>query len=376
MAGILQPMALASSVAALGVPSAVAYFIGRGYNEKHVLKSAFKVSALITAVAAIILLYYSQRISHQTGIHRGIVILLWCTFLPSAFVAIRRGQLQGRRTYGGIDRERMLQSVLRIIFIPAIFWAGITSAVMYTTVHMAAVLLASLGLYFTRSTQASIPGDPERGLERWELPRYALLLSLGAIASTMNARFDQAVMPAVVSPIELGYYAVAVTVAEVPLIINAVTARNILAETSARMSRRHILGSFLLGGVAQLVLTMSLFVITPYVLPFVFSHGFAPAVALVKILLLSTLISYAADCTSAYLAGRGNAGYASLCTSVGAATTVALFVFFWHSMSAVAASWISVATQASTLATGLVILSILARRSRRREASNAPAGAQ
>jgi O-antigen/teichoic acid export membrane protein len=371
LAGILQPMTLAGAIAALGVPSAVTYFVGRGHDSRRVRNQAIQISTMMTVVVAAVLLFYSRKVAESIGVSRGVILLLWTAFVPSAYVSIRRSLLQGQRLYSRIDLERTLISVFRAGSILLLFIVGSRSVAAYSAAFMIAGLAAS-GALLVPSTKGGMQSNEKVGvLKRSDLLRFALFSSFGTIATAMNSRLDQAIMPAAVPAVELGLYSVAVTVSEVALIITAVIARNILAETSARAPKRRIMRFVLLGAVGQLLLCGTMLLAIPYLLPLVFGSGFAPAVLLVKILLLATLIGYGADCFSAFLAGSGNPEYASVGPAMGAISTAVLFWIFWHHMSAAAASWISVAAQGATFSTGAVLIAVLASRARNKRINSA-----
>lgn len=77
-------------------------------------------------------------------------------------------------------------------------------------------------------------------------------------------------MPAIVATNDLGYYSAAVTVAEVPGIITAVLTRQRTGrEVAGGIHRQSVLRSILLGGFAQVALTIVILVL-PHAVPIVF----------------------------------------------------------------------------------------------------------
>jgi len=102
----------------------------------------------------------------------------------------------------------------------------------------------------------------------------------------------------------------------------------------------------------------------------VFGGDFAPALALIRILLLGTFIGYWANVVAAYLGGLGRPGYNSLGQAAAAFTTIILFWAAWQRMDAATAAWISVWSQAAALATTLVLVTRLSPRGQSRNVSN------
>lgn len=375
LAGILQPMTLAAAVAALGVPSAVTYFIGRQYPPGKVIRLAVIVALIMTFLVGSSLFLYSARVAEQLDTNRIFLLLIWAAFLPSALIAIRRGHIQGLRRYGALDLERMLASGFRVGAIVLLWIIGVKSVIAFATVYMIAGLGASAVLRLPRNPDASNTlrrgsGNIIPEFTGVSFFSYAILSAFGAIAATVSARLDQAIMPAIVATNDLGYYSVAVTVAEVPGIITAVLTRNVLAEVAGGIHTKSVLRLILLGGIAQIALTIAILASLPYAVPIVFGGDFAPAVALIRILLLGTFIGYWANVAAAYLGGLGRPGYNSLGQAAAAFTTILLFWAAWQRMDAGTAAWISVWSQTAALATAFVLVIRLRARGQGGDVSN------
>ena len=356
LSGILQPMTLASAIAALGVPSAVTYFIGQGTAPVWVSKLAVRISALVTLLVSVGLLLYSDPVAAQLGVDRGLILLIWIAFLPSAFVSIRRAHLQGLRRYATLDLERSLGAALRVGVIVLLWLAGVQSVIIVAAAYMIAGLTASvvLRLPADRSNEDSLANP--RILSGRTFLRYSLLSSFGTIAAAMSARLDQALMPAIVPAAALGYYSAAVSVAEIPTIATMVAVRNVLAEVSGGFTRRAIARSVLIGGTGQLLMILAISCAIPYVLPWVFGADFAPAIALVQVLLLGAFVSYGASVATAYLAGVGRPGLGSIVQAVAAFVTALLFWVNWEHMDAPRAAWISVWSQIVALLVAVTLI--------------------
>lgn len=349
LAGVLQPLTLASAVAAVGVPSAVTYFISRGYSVRKVLSVAIKVALTMTLLVGTALVVYSGPIAAQLHTDRGLMLLIWTAFLPSAIISIRRGHIQGLRRYGALDLERMIGAGVRVAMLLVLWLIGVRSVIVFAGAYMLAGLSASSVLRLPRRSDGGDIPPTRSGLTGKSFLSYSMLSAFGTIAATMSARLDQAIMPAVVAASELGYYSVAVSVAEISTIITTVITRNVLAEVAGGVSSQAVIRSTLLGGLAQGALIAAILVSLPYVVPIVFGRDFGPAMELIRILLLGAFISYWANVASTYLGGLGKPGYSSLGQAAAALVTATLFWVAWDRMSAVVAAWISVWSQVAAL---------------------------
>ncbi|QSR16204.1 oligosaccharide flippase family protein [Novosphingobium sp. KA1] len=358
LAAILQPLALASAVAAVGVPSAVTYYIARSGPAEQIIRSALKIAAVMTLLVGAILIAYSARLAGEIGINRITMLAIWALFLPNALISIRRAHVQGLRQYFTLDLERVLIAGVRVVIIIGLWLAGVQSVTIFASAYMLPGLCAALMLRLPRNEKTTEPKEVITFTSQAFL-KYSLLSSFGTIANAMSARLDQALMPAVVPVAELGYYSVAVAVAEISTILTLVAARNVLAEASAGWSVWKIAKHVLIGGIGQLVLILTISISLPYVMPIVFGADFGPAIGLIRILLLGTFVSYWANVVASYLTGRGLPGRGSSGQAAAAFLTAVLFWLLWHQMTALTAAWISVCSQVAALAVSVLFAGLL-----------------
>lgn len=360
LAGILQPLVLASAIAALGVPSAVTYFVGRSYNIRHVVKIASLLASGMTLIVALLLVAYGGTIASRLQVDLLPLFLIWSAFLPSAFISIRRAVLQGLRTYKPIDYERVAAAFLRVIGVVALYILGSRSVVSFAAWYMMSGLIASFAFIKIEKTNARELVSPRWG----EIFRYSLMASFGTIAVVISGRLDQAILPAAVGPIQLGYYSVAVAVAEIPNIISMVISRNLLAEVSAGRRDRIVLTTVGIGVAAIAVVIAMLYVGAPIIFPIVFGHDFGNSIEIARVLLIGTFMAYLATCTSSYLAGKGRPGFSSIGPAIGGITTSLLFALLWANMTVVDAAWISVLSQVMSFAASVLLVIWLRRMGR------------
>jgi O-antigen/teichoic acid export membrane protein len=348
LAGVLQPMTLAGAVGALGVPSAVTYYIGQGADTKRVLRFGVATVVGMTVLVCFGLILYSGQISRQLNISRLVILLVWTAFIPSAIISIRRSHLQGMRKYSRLDLERLLGALFRVGAMLILWLTGVRSVAIFATAYMLAGLGASCCLKLPRELYAENP-VPRASLSGVAFMRYSLLASFGTIAAAMSARLDQALMPAVVSAAELGYYSIAVSVAEISTIITTVVSRNTLADVSNGVGTDAILKPVLIGAGAQILLIISIVITLPYVVPLVFGSEFEPAINLIKILLLGAFLSYWANIAATVLSGMGRPEFGSAGQAVAALVTAVLFWVSWYHIDGPLAAWISVFSQIGAL---------------------------
>lgn len=354
LAAALQPLTVASAIAAFGLPTAVTYFIGRGYSRRQVLRTTGVLAVVSTLIVGTVLAAYAPAVQNATAFPLVALLAVWTSFIPSAFIAMRRAEHQASRQYFAIDIERVLAALFRVGLIAGLYATAVDSAIVYTVAYQIAGLSASLVLILP--SRNKVHPDKEGAVGYLLVGRYAALASVGTVAVALNSRLDQAILPAAMSARQLGLYSVAVTVAEVPSIIAAVSVRNLLAESSHRGTAAVVRKMFIQGLGATTIVCIALACFVPVLVPLFFGRAFEEAVPAVQILLGSTIIAYCVETSSAIIAGAGTPGRAAIGPAIGAIVTVVFIATLWAIQSAIVASLISLGSQVVALAAALYML--------------------
>ncbi|MCD1144957.1 hypothetical protein LQU92_06835 [Kocuria sp. LUK] len=322
LASVLQPLTVIDAILLAGVPTAVTFFVGRGQGFSAIRKYVGTVVILTVGVTAIIMFLYSSRISDITGMSRGFIFLIWCTSFLGLLIALQRSVLQGWGALGRLDTERALFAVLRLFSISFLVFIGITQVEPYVIGYLLPGLIAALVLFpklnsLRGSVQRSMP--KARPIEAKAFYVYVLFAGSGQIANVLNSRLDQAALPLFLDARDLGMYAVAVTVAEIPLILSTVTSRNLLSETSKGSPRRVVLNTAVLGNGLVGLSAAILWVAAPFVTTILFGDEFAPASNLIRILVIGTLFSSLTASVGSVFAGTGRAARSAIAPVCGTA---------------------------------------------------------
>ncbi|SKC60746.1 oligosaccharide flippase family protein [Okibacterium fritillariae] len=357
LAAILQPLSVADAFAAIGVPAAATYFVARGFSRQRIRKTSVLLLSIAMSIVSVVLFFYSDVIADASDTPRGLILLLWGSVIVGAFVAFRRGVWQGLREYRVLDAERASSALIRLLIIVVLFGIGVHIAFPFAVGYIAAGILASAILFLRPIKKFELRDTiADSEFRASDLTRYALLTSLSTVAMTLNNRLDQAALPAFVTSRELGFYSVAVTVAEIPVIITTVMTRNLLAEASAGAPRSALVKTTAIGLGGVLFSALVLAALAPWAIPFVFGPGFVGSVSLVWVLLLGTFVGAASTTCAVLLAARGRPGLGSLGPAVGALTTIAAFFVFRDVMTVWIAAYVAVVAQMLAFATAYYAL--------------------
>ncbi len=349
-AAIMQPISVAAAIASIGIPTAVTYFIARSYDRMQTLKIALWICAPVALLTYCCMIWYANIVAANQGIN---AILLWGTWIAviaSAIVQILRAYWQGLGNWKRLDWERATFAVLRFLGVCGVAVVGISIAGPYAIVSLSAFVVAATILYIPRRNRKiaskNVPNSKQ-------ILKYSLSASIGTIAIVASSRLDQIVLPAATSSVELGYYAIAVTVAEVPVIFGVLAARNILQFAASGQTLLKCIVEVRMYIFAGMLACASAAVAAPIAVPLVFGHDFEASVPSVQILAVSSVLTIFTMTAISLISGLGYPLISSFLPLSGGAATVLLFYIYWESISSVTAAVISLVSQVVVLLVGL-----------------------
>ena len=222
-----------------------------------------------------------------------IALVFLCAYLPTYFTSLfTSGMFQGHLQIGTWN---VLRAVVPLTYLAAIVLAivsdhatvaGFASAYIVAQLVAAAVGVLLIARRHWVSFQARY--DVMRGLVI-----YGAKVHVGEIFYSLRQRIDQALISLWLPTADLGIYAVALTVANAPLIM-VFTLANVafpkISQQPTTGGKLEVFGRYLRFSLAlALGLILVLWAVVPWLLPLLFKQPFAPAVPITNILLLGTL---------------------------------------------------------------------------------------
>jgi hypothetical protein len=223
------------------------------------------------------------------------------------------------------------------------YWAGLLFlASMLPAVVIGVVRLRTAPPGSSRPEAVAVAGPPAGEgphIPTRSLVRYALRCLPGVLAAISSARLDQIVGLPVIGARQLGYYAAAVSVAEIPMAI-ATAARTVLMGRPSTADPREATAVARLSVLASVVACGLLAAASPVAVPWFFGSDFAPAVGPAAILCAATVLYTGVVLLSAALLVGGRAGASSASLVAGSAVGVALLFLLapWGATGAAVAS--------------------------------------
>jgi O-antigen/teichoic acid export membrane protein len=214
-------------------------------------------------------------------------------FVPCYFAALFTGTL----FQGHLDMTRW--NIVRVL-VPLGYLALIAIGLLIDGAHVASFAVANVGAHALALTVALailarrgwIAFKPERAVMRGLLA-YGIKVYPADLLQVLRLRLDQALVALSLPAAELGLYAIALTVANAPMILIQ-TIANVafpkISEQSTQGGKLAVFGRYLRFAVAlSVVVIVTIFAISHWAVPLLFGEAFAPAVPVVNVMLLGFL---------------------------------------------------------------------------------------
>lgn len=323
-AALTVPIIVAGLVGTFGVQDGLAYFISqRNVSPRTALRVALRVVGPLVVLSAAItigvgLFAFPPDLS---ALEFWVVVALAPLQVVNNLVV---GVAMGARDVRAINTLKIVPTLARTVVIVALcvlleltpFWAAF-------------VLLLSSAVGTIRPLIRLYSGgvrSQDDGVTPRRLLRFSLTAFPGVLALVSSAKLDQMLGLPLIGRQELGLYAIAVTFAELPLVVSTAT-RMVLMGTSASSGTlykhlRVLRFSVVFCALACILLALC----APLVIPIAFGRDYLGAVVPSVILLLGTIAYSIGTGMSSLLLVLARARAQSICLIAGAAVGVCALV--------------------------------------------------
>lgn len=328
MSAVLAPMFVAMFVAAFAIPEASTYAVAK---LKVPPKRAFLAGAPLLLASGLV----STAVLWVTapGLMGGTpeAVPLLRSVLPCLplmmFTLLQRFAMSGSGHYAGVAVERTTAALGRAALLIGFAVTGLLTAYTAIWINLASTIAAALVLTvpLVRSRSEHRGSDlvlSFRALSA-QMTVYALRGWGGVCANLVNWRLDQAIMPALIGATPLGYYAVAVSLAELPSTLIGATKSVIFTEASARDDLRLAARAARVVLVAGLLIDGVLALAAPLLVRLLFGRAFEPSAPLAQVLLIGNIPFTAEVILASGLLAAGRPGLRSIGQVIAAVLTVA-----------------------------------------------------
>lgn len=356
MAALLAPVSLANLMFTFGLPESMNFHVARGLLGRAGAARASAIGGVLAGLAAAAVLYVAAP-ALLGGYHGAIqqARLLALTLPITIAFAAYRGAWQGGRRVDRINGERALGVGLRLVVLVVLVGLGALTATNAAWVTVLSGMVGSLVLL--RGLDAKALQHDQASLRK--VSGYAAATALGTLGGFVIFRLDQTLIAPLVGARELGFYAVAVSLAELPIAF-AAGVQSTVATVAADTDDPAMAGRSSRLTVAVLVPICSLgALLVPVAIPLLFGAAFRPSVLMTQILFIGCVANGASAVLGAGLMAAGRPALRSLSQALGAAATVPLLLVLVPSLGGRGAA---LATALTYVLLALLMAALLSRR--------------
>jgi len=350
LAAAIAPATLMLAVATLGLPDALTFHLAkRPAAQKLLLRYATVLTIAVGLLFAIAVWLFLPFLSAGSHVLAQLILVAASITVPGLVVNIWRGAAVGLQQWNAVALERVVQAVVRLAAFGLLFVLGLLSLPVAVAINVLTPLLAGLVyvpllLKSQRSERPSSPGE-DRALVR-QFVRYGSNVWLGSIASMLLARASQLLMVPLSSARDLGLFSVAITIADLPLVLTlavqpalfGVNSRRSDPEALTQVSRLMLL----LVAVGCTVVGLAL----PLLIGPVFGTDYVDATWPTVLLLVAALISVPGLMAGTALSAWGRPGLRSVGLAIALVLNLGVFVWSVPIVGVYGACWSGIVSNA------------------------------
>ncbi|GAA4267302.1 oligosaccharide flippase family protein [Frondihabitans peucedani] len=363
VAAATAPLLLATSLAAFGIPSAITHFLA-----KHpVLRQRLAGRAALALVGAglavlVVVASLSGSLSGGDASVQRLVLIASLALVPSLLGMLLQAIAAGEQRWNLVAAERFVTAAARLAAFVLLGTAGRLDVTWSVVILAASPVLGAL-VYLPMLVRGGISAavvDADRipSLGARDLLGYGVRIWIGSVAGVLLLRLDQALIGPLAGVEVLGLYAVAATVADLPLVINSAVRDVLFSAQSAKADDGSLARAARLSTLFVTAVCVGLAAILPWALPVLFGADFTAAVPVCWVLLAGLILSNPGSIAGVGLSAVGRPGLRSLALSAACLVNVALVILLTPSFGALGAA---LATAVGGIVAGWLNVALLSR---------------
>lgn len=341
LAAATAPYLLAVAIATLGLPEAVTQAVARfpGLCGK-IVRSILWIIVLSGVVSTAAVYFLSPILSAGDNALGYLIALVAVATAPALVIALLRGAASGLNSWKLVAAERALTGFFRVL---GIVLLAVTDSLSPFSAAICLVLspifagLAYLWMPRRDSVGASELSEKDHTRRR-DLLWYGSRVWFGSISGVLLLRIDQAVMAPLSSPYQLGLYAIAVNVSEVPLIVNTAVREVMFTSDSADSDDFLLLSAARISNFACAIIGLFMGATLFFWIPIVFGEEFVAAVPAMIILLFAVVLGTPGSIAGAALSARGAPELRSVSLTIACVVSIAVLLMLVPVWGAVGAA--------------------------------------
>jgi O-antigen/teichoic acid export membrane protein len=338
LAAATAPYLLAVAIASLGLPDAIVQSVASGLRLGRASWLSVSALTIVSGLIASAVIALAAPLLAQGGadIVVSLIVVAGAATLPSLGVALLRGMASGVHAWRLVSAERIANGSIKILGTFALVASGnmtltsTTVLIAYSPVAAGLVYLVLPAVY--KKAPEAVRVRPSATLS------YGMKAWLGSSAGILMLRLSQLLVMPLSNSTQLGLYAVAVNVSEVPLIANSAIREVMFSADAAGRDDQKLTQTARISFIVCAATALPILVTMVWWLPFLFGEEFVPAVPSIILSAVAVLVGVPGSIAGSSLAARGHPSLRSLSITFGCIANVALVFALVPLLGAVGAS--------------------------------------
>lgn len=333
------PLVLIGTVATFGIPEAVTFTVAR--SPGLVALAAGRGIAILTVAGAfstVAVILGRDWLSGDNPAVAQLITMASLAIIPSLLVGVFRGVASALQRWRAVALERIISSTLRLVVF-VFLWRTDQLTLLSATVVIAVAPVVGIVAYLPLALRLPpTERDPLGNARAKRLFGYGLRIWIGSISGILLSRVDTTLMTPLSNTFELGLYVVAVSVSELPLIINSAVRDVTFATDSREAVDARLAASARISTVLSAVAGLGLCVSMVWWLPILFGTDFSQSVPVAAVLLVAVVAGTPGSIGGAGLSGRGRPGLRSASLFIACCINIVLLVVLVPTLGAMGAA--------------------------------------
>jgi O-antigen/teichoic acid export membrane protein len=325
VAAATAPLTLIITAATFGIPDAIQYLIAR---SPAALRRATRTALLLIVLAGLAatgaVILASSWLSDGNATTQHLIVVASLAIVPSLVVAVLRGSASGLHQWRRVSLERFISALSRVVALVPLAMLGLLTPTAAVLVIAVGPLLGAVAYWNLRTPKDAGIEERTSATGPKEILGFGMRVWVGAISGILLSRVDQVLMTPLATSYQLGLYAVAATIADIPLIINRAVRDVTFSADAAHATDSRLGTSARISSTASAVLGLVTAVTMIWWLPWLFGADFSPAIPVTAVLLLAAVLGTPGSIAGAGLSARGRPGLRSSSLVVACAINIGL----------------------------------------------------
>lgn len=342
LAAVLAPTLLTLAVATVGLPEAVTRVVAQAPQlSGRATRNACALLLASGVISTLVVIGLAGPLAGGRSDVARLVAFAALTSTPALLVALIRGLASGKGRWGLVTGERILNGAFRSVPIVALALTSNLNLTSAAAVMAGGPVLAGIvyvPLLRSPSPDTSVPEGFERQTSLLALLHFGFRMWIGAVAGVLLLRLDQVILAVASTPVQLGLYAVAVNISEVPQVASTAFREVLFAKDSERHDDARLTLAARVSFLLCLVIAVATTATSLFWVPLLFGSDFSGSVGLAALLAVGLVIGVPGSVAGSGLSARGHPGLRSAAMLVAAIVSTVFLLLSVPSMGAYGAA--------------------------------------